>query len=92
MEVIWTDTALETYLAVAGYLLDYWNNKELETFELKVNQLIERINDFNQVCPESKLYGYRKCVIDKQNSLIYAITNDKLILVTFLDNRSEHQF
>ena len=47
MEVIWTDTALETYLAVAGYLLDYWNNKELETFELKVNQLIERINDFN---------------------------------------------
>lgn len=29
MEVIWTDTALETYLAVVNYLLDNWTKKDL---------------------------------------------------------------
>jgi plasmid stabilization system protein ParE len=92
MEIIWTDTALETYLKVINYLIDYWTMKEMEAFEIDVDQLIERISSFNQICPESKLFGYRKCVIDEQNSLVYHIENDKLLLVTFFDNRSQHSY
>ena len=92
MEIIWTDTALETYLKVIDYLFDYWTIKEIETFELDVDQLIERIASFNQICPESKLFSYRKCVIDEHNSLVYHIVNNKLLLVTFLDNRSQHSY
>jgi plasmid stabilization system protein ParE len=92
MEIVWTDTALETYLKVVDYLFDYWTIKEVEVFAIDVDQLIERIATFDQICPESKLLGYRKCVIDKYNSLVYHTLNDKLLLVTFIDNRSQHLY
>ena len=92
MEVVWTDIALETFFKVVDYLYDHWSNKEIETFENNVDELIERIASFNQICPESKLFGYRKCVIDEHNSLIYHVANNTLLLVTFIDNRSQHSF
>jgi addiction module RelE/StbE family toxin len=92
MEVVWTKTALETFFKVVDYLHDHWSSKEIETFENEVDKLIERIATFNQICPESKLFGYRKCVIDEHNSLIYHVENNTLLLVTFIDNRSQHSF
>ncbi len=92
MEIVWTETALESFFKVVDYLFDYWTNKEVEAFEFDVDQLIERIASFNQICPESKLFGYRKCVIDEHNSLIYHIINNKLLLVTFIDNRSQYSY
>ena len=92
MEIVWTETALESFFKVVDYLFDYWTNKEVEAFEFYVDQLIERIASFNQICPESKLFGYRKCVIDEHNSLIYHIINNKLLLVTFIDNRSQYSY
>lgn len=92
MEVVWTETALETFFKVVDYLFDYWSNKEIKTFENKVDQLIERLATFNQICPESKLFGYRKCTIDEHNSLIYHVVNNKLLLITFIDNRSQHTY
>jgi plasmid stabilization system protein ParE len=92
IEVVWTDTALETYLKVIDFLFDFWSNKEVKTFEKKVDNLIQNIVSFNQLCPESKLLGYRKCIIDKHNSLIYHVIKNKLILVTFIDNRSQHSY
>jgi hypothetical protein len=67
-------------------------NKEIETFENNVDKLIESITSFNQISPKSKLFDYRKCVIDEQNSLIYHIANNQLLLVTFIDNRSLHSY
>jgi plasmid stabilization system protein ParE len=58
MEVVWTDTALETFLKVIDYLFDYWTLKEVEDFELNVDQLIDRIASFNQICPESNLFSH----------------------------------
>jgi len=92
MEVVWTEVALETFFKVVDYLYDHWSNKEIETFEKNVDELIEKIASFNQICPESKLFGYRKCVIDEHNSLIYYVENNTLLLVTFIDNRSKHSF
>jgi plasmid stabilization system protein ParE len=90
VEVVWTDTALETFLKVIDYLFDYWTLKEVENFELNVDQLIDRVASFNQICPESNLFGYQKCVIDEYNSMIYHIVNNKLLIVTFIDNRSDN--
>lgn len=92
MEVVWTEVALESFFKVVDYLYDQWSIKEIETFENNVDELIERIASFNQICPESKLFGYRKCVIDEHNSLIYHVTNNTLLLVAFIDNRSQHSF
>lgn len=92
MEVVWTEIALGTFFKVVDYLYDHWTNKEIETFENNVDELIERIASFNQICPESNLFGYRKCVIDDHNSLIYHVVNNTLLLVAFIDNRSQHSF
>jgi plasmid stabilization system protein ParE len=92
MEVVWTETALETFFKVVDYLFDYWSSTEIETFENNVDELIERVASFNQICPESKLFGYRKCIVDEHNSLIYHIAGNKLLLITFIDNRSQHPY
>ncbi len=92
MEIVWTETALKTFFKVVDYLYDNWSSKEIETFENNVDELIERIASFNQICPESKLFGYRKCIIDEHNSLIYHFANNTLLLVTFINNRSQHSF
>ena len=92
MEIVWTETALETFFSVIDYLSDNWTNIEIETFDENVNELIDRIATHKQICPEAKLFGYRKCVIDNQNSMIYHIINEKLLIVTFVDNRSQHSY
>jgi plasmid stabilization system protein ParE len=92
MEIVWSETALDTFFKVIDYLFDNWSKNEIENFDNRVEALIQRIASQNQICPESKLFGYRKCVIDEHNSLVYDIVNDKLFLVTFLDNRSSHSY
>lgn len=90
MEVVWTENAIESFCKVVDYLFDNWSIEAIETFELETDKVIERVASFNQICPDSKLFGYRKCVIDHQNSMIYHIVNNKLLIVTFIDNRSQH--
>ena len=92
MEIVWSETALETFFKVIDYLFDNWTEKEIENFDNSVEALIQRIASQNQICPESKQFGYRKCVIDEHNSIVYDIVKDKLFLVTFLDNRSSHSY
>lgn len=92
MEIVWSETALETFFKVIDYLFDNWSENEIENFDNNVEALIQRIASQNQICPESKLFSYRKCVIDEHNSLVYDIVDDKLFLVTFLDNRSSHSY
>jgi plasmid stabilization system protein ParE len=92
MEIVWTETALETFLRVVDFLSDSWTMTEIESFDKNVDALIDRIATYNQICPESKLFGYRKCVIDEQNSMIYHIINNKLLIVTYIDNRSQHSY
>ena len=70
MEIVWSETALETFFKVIDYLFDNWTEKEIETLDNNVEELIQRIATQNQICPESKLFDYRKCVIDDHNSLV----------------------
>ena len=90
MEVVWTNTALETFLKVIDYLYDYWTFEKMNEFDIKVDKLIERVSIFDEICPESNLFGYRKCQIDQYNAMIYHIVNNKLLFVTFVDSRSNN--
>jgi hypothetical protein len=62
VEVAWTETALETLLKVIDYLFDYWTIEKVEGFQLHVDQLIERVASFNQICPESNLFTYQNAL------------------------------
>jgi len=88
MEVAWTESAIESFCKVVDYLFV----EAIQLFEFEVDTTIERITSFNQICPESKLFGYRKCIIDKHNSMIYYIVNNQLLIVNFIDNRSQHLY
>ena len=92
MEVAWTESAIESFCKVVDYLFDNHWLEAIQLFEFEVDTTIERITSFNQICPESKLFGYRKCIIDKHNSMIYYIVNNQLLIVNFIDNRSQHLY
>lgn len=92
MEIIWSDEALKNYLKVIDYLFENWTIKEIERFEYNFNRLIDDLKEHVGICPKSKILNLRKCVIDKNNSLIYQKINNKIFLVTIIDNRSFHSY
>ena len=92
MKIVWSVTAIETYLHIVDYIYFKWTKKEVNNFRQLVDQLLEKLTINNQLCPPSKLLNYRKCVVSKQTSLIYYIQNDAIYLVTFIDNRALHDF
>lgn len=92
MEVVWSEEVLQNYFRVLDYLFENWSISEVENFENKFDDLITRIKMHKEICPKSSLLNYRKCLIDKNNSLIYQEINDKIFLVAIVDNKSSHQY
>lgn len=92
MTIIWSQTALDTYLQIIDYLFEEWTEREINKFQNTVANLLHRISTHNHICPVSQLLNYHKCLVMKQNSLIYTIQNNSIILVTFIDNRAMHPF
>jgi hypothetical protein len=93
MQIIWAASAKQTYLDAIEQLFEKWNISVVDTFELQVSQLINKIEFHNHICPKSIFEGLHKCVINKHNSLIYKVKNDNCIeIVMFIFNKSEHIF
>lgn len=92
MEVVWSDEVLQNYFRVLDYLLENWSVREIDNFESRFDDLILRLQNHKEICPESLLLNYRKCLIDKNNSLIYQETNNKIFLIAIIDNKSSHQY
>ncbi|MEG1590131.1 type II toxin-antitoxin system RelE/ParE family toxin [Chryseobacterium sp.] len=92
MEVVWSEEVLRNYFHVLDYLLENWSVREIENFESRFDDLILRLQNHKEICPKSLLLNYRKCLIDKNNSLIYQEINNKIFLVAIIDNKSSHQY
>jgi hypothetical protein len=89
-EIYWSALAKDTYSELLKYLLDNYPSEIALNFDDKVSDLINRLKYFDQLCPPSKIVSnYHKCVISKQNSLIYRINNNSIEIVAFIDNRSD---
>src|SRR5690554_6522275 len=78
--------------------IDWWDTisdqeKEAESFEARVESLINRLKTQKRLCPPSgKQKNLRRCVIAPQTSLVYQIKDNIIELVAFFDNRSEHKY
>ena len=93
MLVTWTPVALQSYEAVIDQLFLDWNITVIEQFEKDIEELINRIENHNYICPKSKVKNLYKCKINKHNSLIYRIKIDKTIeVIILLFNKSLHEF
>jgi len=90
--ISWSPIAEETYLGVISRILERWTIKEAEDFEEKVESLIDKLRTHKYLCPSSKMQkNLRRCIISAQTSLIYHIKGNVIELVSFFDNRSQHQ-
>ena len=92
-EVIWSELAQDTYIQFLKYLLDNNKSNAAIAFDEKVESLIERLQQFKELCPPSnKIKQFRKCVITAQVSLIYRTSANLVEIVAFVDNRSKHDY
>ncbi len=92
MKIVWSQTAIDTYLHIVDDIFENWTVKEVANFQAAVDKLLRQLTINNKLCPVSNLLNYRKCVVSKQTSLIYALNKQDIYLVTFIDNRSLHSF
>lgn len=92
MKIVWSQTAIDTYLHIVDDIFKNWTVKEVANFQAAVDKLLRQLTINNKLCPVSNLLNYRKCVVSKQTSLIYALNKQDIYLVTFIDNRSLHSF
>lgn len=92
MIIIWSDEARKTYDNTIDDLIDKWGIEIVIDFEEKTIELLDHLKIYKKFCPPSKKKKLRKCVIHKNASLIYKINKNNIELVTFIDNRSGHNF
>ncbi len=92
-QVIWSPVAQDAYLATLAFLMKEYSLDVAVEFDAKVDKLIQRLQQFKHFCPPSRLHRrLRRCVINKQASLIYRIKGEVIEIVSFFDNRSNHLF
>lgn len=92
MKIIWSDQAKISYEETIDFILEQWSPDIGLDFENKTNDLLDKLKKNTKLCPNSKKKQLRKCVIHKNTSLIYKIVKPNIELVTFIDNRSGHQY
>ncbi len=92
MDIIWTESSIRTYLSIIDYLFEKWTHKEIDRFQHETKLLLRNLSQRNFSCPLSKLSPYRKCLIDYHTSLVYAAEGNKIVLITFLHNKSAHNY
>jgi plasmid stabilization system protein ParE len=90
--IIWTETAIQSYENIIDYLFEKWTEREIQHFQERVNELLINVNSNQYLCKVSSFIPYRKCVVTKQTSLVYAVENGKVLLITFLSNHSAHSY
>lgn len=92
-DIYWSELAKDTYAKLLRYLLDNYPADVAIKLDEKVENLIKRLRYFDKLCPASTIVKqYHKCVITKQNSLIYRINQDTIEIVAFIDNRSDFMY
>lgn len=92
MEIIWTYEAKSTFKKNMKYLKNYWSKKEVDDFASEALRTIEIIKQNPQIGRYDEDYDCRILVIVKQISLFYEIENDKILLISFWDNRQEPKY
>ena len=92
MKIVWSEQARTSYIKTIDNLLENWTIEIVINFENLTNNVLDKLKKKKYLCHESKQTKLRKCIIHKNTSLIYRIKKSNIELITFIDNRSEHQY
>jgi len=89
MKVFLSPQALSKLEKLNEYLLENWNSKVRNEFIEKLTSKFEQISNFPESCVQSEKYkGIYKCVLTKQTTFYYRITEkNEIEIITFFDTR-----
>lgn len=86
----YTETYRDTLLATTSIIERSWGKIYVEKFLDKLDDLLLLIKKHPYIHQALPSYPeYRRCVISKQTSLVYAVQDSKIILLYLFDNRQE---
>ena len=87
-EITWSKRADKKFDKIIEYLLAEWNEQVTEAFVKKVYDFIDILADFPEIGTiENNEKGIRGFAIVKQINIFYHISDNKIIILNFFDNR-----
>lgn len=86
MKIKFSDESLSDLRNIEEYLLESWNDKVLDDFLTKLDEIVEIICEENIVFQKYENTNYHKILITKHNTLIYIIENNILKIIRILQN------
>lgn len=88
LEIFWTKLADRKFDKIINYLLNEWNQRVTESFVKKVYDTIDILAEFPELGTiEHKEKGIRGFTIVKQINMFYKVSDNRLIILNFFDNR-----
>jgi plasmid stabilization system protein ParE len=88
LKILWTKQADRKFDKIIEYLLNEWNQRVTESFIKKVYDTIDTLAEFPDIGTiEHKEKGIRGFTIVKQINIFYKVSDNKLIILNFFDNR-----
>jgi plasmid stabilization system protein ParE len=86
MEIIWTNTALESFEEIVDYITAKFTLKEANDFINSTDSIINMIKQNSRIGRPYKKTIYRQFLISEQTYLFYKLENNKIYLSIFWNN------
>ncbi|PJX23211.1 hypothetical protein CAP47_05750 [Psychroflexus sp. S27] len=81
LKIVWTPQAEIGLTNVLDYLEKEWTKKEILNLEKNLNNLLNLISKYPEICPQTSKYdNVHKGLIDKNNYIIYRTQAKKGII------------
>ena len=89
IEIKWSKKGSKSLYQITTYLEEYLSEKSLIEFIDNVFECIDQISQFPEIgVIENKKKGLRSYLINKNLRLFYRTTKFKIVLVAFIDTRT----
>ncbi|NQY09108.1 MAG: type II toxin-antitoxin system RelE/ParE family toxin [Flavobacteriales bacterium] len=90
MKVRLSPLAEEKIRNLLSFIEKEWSTKAKEEYLKKFLKSVNQISNHPNSCPQSSNpKGVFKCVVTKQSSFYYRISNDQIEIITLIDNRQD---
>ncbi len=87
LSVEWTKEAEITYSSIILAIGNRWSQREIENFIARTEQVVLLVQKNPLLYPNSTSVGIHRAVIAKQTSLYYQVLDNRVVLLSFEDNR-----
>jgi len=78
LEIFWTSRAGKGLQKVVDYLEEQWTKNEILNLEKNLDDLLERISKYPEICPKTaKHKRVYKGLVDKNNYIVYKVNRER---------------